>query len=425
MTAPLWMQYFVTLMTAAATLSGPSPSEDSGTRRAWDMQEDRTSDLKTFLKETAWEHRLLVIAGPRKEVDAQIEALTQDFHGVLDRDIIVLELTGAAVKDRIGILNSQPSSRLIAEYFSLDDDGFQMALVGKDTGVKERYDALTQPETIWSTIDVMPMRRSEKRGRSSSASGAPQHAFYAFRNGLTSGSPAANAALVKELGYDGIGSVEGKLVSPYAEACRKLDLRIFSCYLGGTVTVDGWTTDDPLDKAITALAGTDAVIELFVRAERNATDKQAIQFVQSVASKAASAKLRVALYPHAGFHVATVADAVRIAKASGCANVGVAFNLCHFLKVEPDGDLRETLKLAAPLLWSVSTCGADAEGTSWKTLIRPLDEGSFDQRSLLRTLREVGYRGPVGLQCFGIQTGPEENLERSVTSWKRLTRERR
>lgn len=47
--------------------------------------------------------------------------------------------------------------------------------------------------------------------------------------------------------------------------------------------------------------------------------------------------------------------------------------------VFPSTDLRATLDKAKPLLWSVSTCGADTDGTNWNTLIRPLDEGSLDQ----------------------------------------------
>ncbi|MFV1995445.1 MAG: hypothetical protein ACC661_08405, partial [Verrucomicrobiales bacterium] len=66
-----------------------------------------------------------------------------------------------------------------------------------------------------------------------------------------------------------------------------------------------------------------------------------------------------------------------------------------------------------------SICGADTDGTDWKQLIRPLDEGSFDQAKLLRQLREVGYQGNVGLQCYGIRIDPGENLRRSITAWRK------
>ena len=125
------------------------------------------------------------------------------------------------------------------------------------------------------------------------------------------------------------------------------------------------------------------------------------------------------LYPHFNFHIERVDHALRIAKATGCDNVGVAFNLCHFLKVQPQGDLKATLEEAKPLLWSVSICGADTGGTDWNTLIRPLDEGTFDQAALLRQLRGIGFGGPVGLQCYNIKTDPKQNLDRSMKAWKK------
>ena len=152
---------------------------------------------------------------------------------------------------------------------------------------------------------------------------------------------------------------------------------------------------------------------------KGATEEQAVAFVREIAAQAEQSGLRVVLYPHAGFYVDTVGDAVRVAKASGCKNVGVAFNLCHFLKVEPRSDLRKTLEEAKPLLWSASTCGADGEGKDWKSLIQPLDVGTFDQVQLLRHLREIGYEGDVGLQCYGIQTPSKEHLPRSLAAWKK------
>ena len=54
--------------------------------------------------------------------------------------------------------------------------------------------------------------------------------------------------------------------------------------------------------------------------------------------------------------------AVRIARKAKRDNVGVMFNLCHFLRVEPKTDLAATLKNAAPFLWRVSTSGAEIGG---------------------------------------------------------------
>lgn len=51
-------------------------------------------------------------------------------------------------------------------------------------------------------------------------------------------------------------------------------------------------------------------------------------------------------------------------------------------------------------------------------LIQPLDRGDFDNRQLLATLREAGYRGPIGLMCYGVPGDAQEHLARSMKVWK-------
>ncbi len=243
--------------------------------------------------------------------------------------------------------------------------------------------------------------------------------FYPFQNGVKFETPEKGARILKELGYDGIGSVYGKDLAKHLKAYDEAGLKIFSIYVGGKLGADGHSYDPVVSEAIASLKGSKTIIELYVQKGKDNTDEQAVTFVREIADQAKASGLRIVLYPHSGFYVATAGDALRIAKASGRDNVGVAFNLCHFLKVEPQNDLRETLEKICPYLWSVSTCGADTDGTSWQQLIRPLDEGSFDQTSLLQHLRELDYKGPVGLQCYAIKIAPKENLRRSITAWKK------
>ncbi len=244
-------------------------------------------------------------------------------------------------------------------------------------------------------------------------------AFYPFQNGLKFDSLDEGIRFIKELGYQGIGSVYPQDLAKIKAACHKEGLKVFSIYAGGTVNADSFSFDKNVSEAITMLKGTDALVELNVQRGTNPNDEQAVAFVKEIAGKAKEAGLKVVLYPHANFHVERVEHALQIAKATGCDNVGVAFNLCHFLKVQPKDDVRATLEAARPLLWSVSICGADADATDWSTLIRPLDEGTFDQANLLRCLREIGFKGPIGLQCFNIKMDPQQNLTRSMNAWKK------
>ena len=101
--------------------------------------------------------------------------------------------------------------------------------------------------------------------------------------------------------------------------------------------------------------------------------------------------------------------------------VGFNFNLCHDLKVDADKDYRPWLRENAQKLFVVTINGATMGAKAWTNgLIRPLDEGDFDQRGLLATLGEIGYDGPVGLMCFGVPVAAREQLTRSMCAWHQL-----
>ncbi len=244
--------------------------------------------------------------------------------------------------------------------------------------------------------------------------------LYVFQNGLRFGSVDEGVRVLKNLGYEGLGSVYPKNLAMFKTACDKEGLKIFSIYAGSTVNADGFSYGPDVSEAISLLKGSDALVELNLQRGLNPNDDQAIALVKEIAAKAKTAGLKVVLYPHANFHVERLDHALRIAKASGCDNVGVTFNLCHYLKVQPKDDLAAALEAAKPVLWSLSLCGADADGTDWTTLIRPLDEGTFDQAGLLRNLSRIGFKGPVGLQCYNNKTEPVQNLTRSMQAWKKL-----
>jgi len=49
-----------------------------------------------------------------------------------------------------------------------------------------------------------------------------------------------------------------------------------------------------------------------------------------------------------------------------------------------------------------------------------LGTGSVDVGQILQELAKNGYRGPVGLQCYGLTGDTRENLHASITAWKKL-----
>ena len=103
-------------------------------------------------------------------------------------------------------------------------------------------------------------------------------------------------------------------------------------------------------------------------------------------------------------------------------NLGVMFNLCHFLKNEDPKTLETTLEKTGSKLFAVSTCGADLGGGSWNQLIQPLDKGDFPQERLFRALNSLKFSGPVGLQCYAIKGDKHDNLQKSMAAWKTIIR---
>jgi sugar phosphate isomerase/epimerase len=238
--------------------------------------------------------------------------------------------------------------------------------------------------------------------------------FFAFENGVNFGSARENAKTLRELGYDGISQIHAggeKLVVQVA-AFDEAGLKVLSIY---------WDVADapfPIE-LIEPLAGRDGIIELTVRT----TTPQTIAVVRDTAEMAAAQNIRVALYPHHGNAIATMPQAMALIAAVDHPNLGVMFNLCHFLKNEDVEDLERVLEAAGPRLFAVSTCGADLGGKTWNDLIKPLDQGTFPQARLMRALKKLEYAGPVGLQCYGVRGDKRTNLQNSIVAWKKIMAE--
>ncbi len=258
----------------------------------------------------------------------------------------------------------------------------------------------------------------------------PVRPFYAFQDGMVGMPIADQAKLLKDLGYNGI-EYEGAL-QQISEMLQLLDaqgLKLYAIYTGANVDPAKPPYDPALKSAIAQLKGRDAAISLHVqggKASSTDQDDRAVAIIREIADMAEASGVRVSLYPHTWFYVARVEDAVRLAKKVDRKNVGVSFNLCHFLKQDDEKNIDVRLQEALPYLFLVSINGTDGGATQsldWNRLIQPLDRGNFDVGRLLKTLDRLGYAGPVGLQCYAIPGDPRENLKRSINAWRNLCRD--
>ena len=273
-------------------------------------------------------------------------------------------------------------------------------------------------------------------GAASAADGPPS-AFYAMdtctkrpypRNDIT---PGQQFDMLKELGYAGIAWTEeaaDQVRSAVAEAEAR-GLKMFTIYCSATTTAEGTLKPSPLiEPIIRVLKGHGTLIWLHIggkgpRIGSLTSRSPVIGQLRGLADEARRNELKVAIYPHIGDWTERFEDALRVARLVDRKNFGVTFNLCHTLAAGDEKRIPDLLEEAGPSLLAVTINGADADvqGPKWNRLIQTLDHGSYDVGIVLRTLKHVGYQGPIGLQGYGLGGDRRDNLARSIAAWHKLS----
>jgi sugar phosphate isomerase/epimerase len=234
------------------------------------------------------------------------------------------------------------------------------------------------------------------------------------------------AVMLKELGYGGVGHIWLDKVDERLKTLDEAGLKLYQI----TMTVDLSPDKPPFDprfKEVLALVkGRHVQFDLLINGAKpsdETVDPRGVEILREMSRLAQESGSQLLLYPHVGCWVERVEDATRVAAKVDRPNVGVMFNLCHWLRVDKQRDYRPLLLKAMPRLWAVSINGADEfdDQPGWDHYIQPLDKGSFDVGRLLRTLKELGYQGPIGLQCYGIGGDAREHLARSIQAWRKLS----
>ncbi len=247
--------------------------------------------------------------------------------------------------------------------------------------------------------------------------------------------------LVKETGYAGTawhecGADEAKSI---AEQAEKRGLKMFAIYCPVSAGSDGATYSERVKPIIAALKGHDTILWIHIGSKSAGKaanpalkppapdslkgDEPVIRDLQALADFAAQSQMRIAIYPHAGEWTAKFKDALAVAKAVKRDNFGVTFNLCHALATGDEKNIPALLEEAGPLLTNMTISGADAgiTGSNWKQLIQTLDKGSLDIAPILAQLQKQNFKGPIGLQGYGLTGDKKANLEASMKGWKKLT----
>lgn len=236
--------------------------------------------------------------------------------------------------------------------------------------------------------------------------------------------PDAQARLLKELGYAGtqfLGTLEQ--LDGTLRAMDRAGLKVFTAaVMPYNIPVDlGETYPAVIKDVIRKLENRKTLLLIqFVSKsyERSSSmgDARAVELGRELADYAKDYGVRLAIYHHVNIWCERADHAARIAKKCDRDNLGICFNLFHWLRTDPGGDISLLAQSVQPHVFLVTVNGTSTEGN-----YQTLDQGSQMAESFLRPFVQAGYRGPIGLQCVGIKGDPRENLVRSMDAWKEIS----
>jgi len=238
-------------------------------------------------------------------------------------------------------------------------------------------------------------------------------------------SPEQQAGFAREYGFEGTVFDHARQIPERLRALDEAHLQLFFLWLTVDIGHGQINYEPEMESAIEALKGRGTVVWVAIQGGDAGggagAEERAIQAVDRISDLASQSNLRVALYPHYGFYLARFRDVVRLAERAGRSNVGVTFNLCHELRSGFDPEFPRLLDKAMPRLYGVTINGADRQGRDWDTLIQPLGRGDYDVTGLVRSITKAGYRGPFGIQCYGLKGDPGVYLKQSMAAWRAVS----
>jgi sugar phosphate isomerase/epimerase len=255
--------------------------------------------------------------------------------------------------------------------------------------------------------------------------------FYCFNNGVRTlpNAPVgmeAQAALVKHLGYDGLAGHTEDNYYELRAAMDKVDLEMPEMYIAMNIVEGRISYHEELKNILVHSKDRNLLVTLHLHADEYRGDKTDgdelfVEGIRELADFAAPLNINIAIYPHVNFYCEKLEHALDLADCIDRKNAGVIFNLCHLLKVEGEEGWEEKALAALPRLFMVSINGADSGNTKemgWDRLIQPLGEGSYDTYQLVKFLKDNGYDGKFGLQCYNIKQDCEIALTKSISTWQ-------
>ena len=235
--------------------------------------------------------------------------------------------------------------------------------------------------------------------------------------------------LVKNAGFDGIEINQIESFDGMKSALDQFQFKGSYFYVKIQL---GEPIDNRLESAINKLKGTNTIVAPYILADTKRFkpnspegDSEAIKHLQLISMWSKKSGLQVAIYPHFSFYVERTDHALQLAQKVNRKNVGLSFNLCHWLattSLAERADLKNHLKELKPYLKMITISGASDIISQKKAIfddyILPLGTGSFDTYDLLKYMvKTIKYKNPIGVQCYNIKGNKPQLIKNTMMVW--------
>ncbi len=120
------------------------------------------TQAQSALETHTWQDRVLLVFAPNPSsqwLATQRQIVRSAGSAFADRNLIAVEVVGDQV---IGASNT---AAYLRNFYRVPPEAFKALLIGKDSGVKLVSSEPLSAQQLNATIDAMPMRRAEMKGR--------------------------------------------------------------------------------------------------------------------------------------------------------------------------------------------------------------------------------------------------------------------
>ncbi len=117
-------------------------------------------DLSTY----QWKNRIVLVIGKSSDhsnFKNQLQLLKNHTVELENRKLVVFQITPNSFKEGIKETTVEHKSTELYNTYATQDENFEVILIGLDGGIKLRVSEIVTTKSLFSTIDRMPMRRSE------------------------------------------------------------------------------------------------------------------------------------------------------------------------------------------------------------------------------------------------------------------------